>query len=351
MKKFIALTAAFVLALGCTAYAQDKPYKNDILVGDVNDDGKVDAADSADIMQKTLSGGFVLECEKYFNYMGIADIDANGVIDAQDSAMVMQKTLSNAFDMTSVRDKKIMTAYTVFSAAQTSVTDYYARNGKNPPVPTLEQLVEEQFLENVPEGNIKIKLSETADAAVEYVSCDGFVYPDDDFIYGSKNVNYMAATLFSAAQTYVTDYYARYGKEPEKVTVGDIRTAGLITENMSVAYGNAEIVLDERGIAAVDHVVVRGVYYPMSDEEKANNAATIFSAAQTYVTDCYARCAKTPDKVTVDDLVEAKLLTKKPEVTVDIAVSNFAEAAVAYVVYDGIEYPPYENDENRANMS
>ena len=73
MKKFIALTAAFVLALGCTAYAQDKPFKEDMRVGDVNDDGKVDAADSAAVMQKTLSNAFTLECEKYDRWTKAAE--------------------------------------------------------------------------------------------------------------------------------------------------------------------------------------------------------------------------------------------------------------------------------------
>ena len=340
MKKFITLTAAFVLALGCTAYAQDKPYKEDVLVGDVNDDGKVDAADSAAIMQKTLSNAFTLECEKYDNYMGIADIDANGKIDAQDAALVMQKTLSNSFDMTALRDKKMITAQQVFAAAQTYVTDYYAMNGKNPTDVVPEKLVELEFLSEAPKGDCKIELYDEniAWGAVKRVTLDGFVYPDDRYTYISENDYVLAGTLFSAANIYVVDQYAMYGKTPDKVTVDDLYEAGLITSK--AVFGDAKIVIG--GDAWVDHVVVRGVYYPMSDEEKANNASTIFSAAQTYVTDYYARYGKKTESVTVDDLVEAKLLTKRPAGAVEIVLAKDAVAAVDYVVYDGCRYPGLE---------
>ena len=109
------------------------------------------------------------------------------------------------------------------------------------------------------------------------MTLDGFVYPDDRYTYISENAYVLAGTLFSAAQTYVVDQYAMYGKTPESVTVEDLFKARLITSR--TVFGDAEIVI---GVDAwVDHVVVRGVYYPMSDEEKANNASTIFSAAQT----------------------------------------------------------------------
>ena len=340
MKKFIALTAAFVLALGCTAYAQDKPFKEDMRVGDVNDDGKVDAADSAAVMQKTLSNAFTLECEKYDNYMGIADIDANGKIDAQDAALVMQKTLSNSFDMTALRDKKMITAQKVFAAAQTYVTDYYARYGKNPTDVVPEKLVELKFLSEVPSGDCKIELYDEKEVwgAVKSVTLDGFVYPDDRYTYISENAYVLAGTLFSAAQTYVVDQYAMYGKTPESVTVEDLFKARLITSR--TVFGDAEIVIG--GDAWVDHVVVRGVYYPMSDEEKANNASTIFSAAQTYVTDYYCRYGKTPESVTVDDLVAVSLLTKRPVGKVEIVLSKDSVPAVDYIVYDGCRYPGLE---------
>ena len=267
MKKFIALTAAFVLALGCTAYAQDKPYKEDMRVGDVNDDGKVDAADSTEIMQKTLSGGYVLACEKYYNYMGIADIDANGVINTQDAALALQKTLSNAFDMTALRNKKILTVKQLFSAAQTYVTDYYAMNGKNPPDVVPEKLVELEFISEVPAGNCKIELDENFVGAVKRVTLDGLTYPDDRYIYASGDDHSYdfddklnaASTLFSAAQTYVTDYYVRYGKNPEKVTVEDLYAAKLLKANSMC--DDAQIVIDGK-VPAVQYVIVKGICYP-----------------------------------------------------------------------------------------
>ncbi|MBO5561125.1 MAG: prepilin-type N-terminal cleavage/methylation domain-containing protein [Firmicutes bacterium] len=69
-------------------------------------------------------------------------------------------------------------ASTVFSAAQTYVTDYYAKYGQNPTVPTLEALKDANLLTKAPAINYSIYLATNADAAVDYVAWSSKNSPD-----------------------------------------------------------------------------------------------------------------------------------------------------------------------------
>ena len=69
-------------------------------------------------------------------------------------------------------------ASTVFSAAQTYVTDYYAKYGENPAVPTLEALKDANLLTKAPAIKYSIYLANDADAAVDYVEWSSKNSPD-----------------------------------------------------------------------------------------------------------------------------------------------------------------------------
>ena len=69
-------------------------------------------------------------------------------------------------------------ASTVFSAAQTYVTDYYAKNGQNPAVPNLQTLKDANLLTKTPAIAYSITLSSSADAAVECVTWSSKNSPD-----------------------------------------------------------------------------------------------------------------------------------------------------------------------------
>lgn len=72
-----------------------------------------------------------------------------------------------------------------------------------------------------------------------------------------------------------------------------------------------------------------------------NGASTVFSAAQTYVTDLYAsgKYEGSSTTVTPDDLVNAGLLTKKPSIEYEIHVDPDGVAAISNVTWSSANAP------------
>lgn len=75
----------------------------------------------------------------------------------------------------------------------------------------------------------------------------------------------------------------------------------------------------------------------ISKIENANKAATVFTAAQTYVTDIYVNNEEIPAVLTTKELVEAKLLEKE----VDNCIIKILEDKpyIEYVEVNGVKYP------------
>lgn len=70
-----------------------------------------------------------------------------------------------------------------------------------------------------------------------------------------------------------------------------------------------------------------------------NGASTVFSAAQTYVTDYYAKYGQNPSTPDLQTLKDANLLTKTPAIGYTIAISDAADAAVDYVSWSSKNSP------------
>lgn len=69
-----------------------------------------------------------------------------------------------------------------------------------------------------------------------------------------------------------------------------------------------------------------------------NGASTVFSAAQTYVTDVYASTGSVISP-SVDDLVSANLLTKTPNISYTIELDSTGVAAVDKVTWSSANAP------------
>ena len=72
-----------------------------------------------------------------------------------------------------------------------------------------------------------------------------------------------------------------------------------------------------------------------------NGAATVFSAAQTYATDCYTKGTWTgASTISQDALVEEKLLTKTPSISYTIYTTGEVNTpAISYVVWSSGNAP------------
>lgn len=70
-----------------------------LIYGDADCNGQLNANDCACILQKVLNNSFVMELEKYPNYLKYADVNCNNTIDADDSSQILQKVLCPSFKM------------------------------------------------------------------------------------------------------------------------------------------------------------------------------------------------------------------------------------------------------------
>ena len=70
------------------------------VIGGANQTGKVEAADSAVILQKVLNNSYVMPIEFVTDdYLTYLDVDCDGTLTAADSAIVLQKVLNSGFEM------------------------------------------------------------------------------------------------------------------------------------------------------------------------------------------------------------------------------------------------------------
>ena len=68
--------------------------------GDSNADGRITAADAAEVLQKVLDASFVTGIEENGGeYMTILDVSADGKLTAEDASSILQKTLDNSYKM------------------------------------------------------------------------------------------------------------------------------------------------------------------------------------------------------------------------------------------------------------
>lgn len=96
-KNKISFALAAILMLGCVTPVSASPF------GDADEDGDIDAADAAMVLQKALKSTF--EVPAGFDYI---DVDIDNKITAADSAAILQKTLKSTYEMPVEKMQRIL---------------------------------------------------------------------------------------------------------------------------------------------------------------------------------------------------------------------------------------------------
>lgn len=289
MKRKIIAGLIAAMISSCTAWAGAP------LIGDADLNGRIEAADSAAVMQKVLKSSYKMPIEQYENYMDFTDINRDGILDSGDAAEILQKSLNSSYEFQKANDEYLSEAQIIFSAAQSYVTDKYAETREVYTDVSVDDLIEVGFIKEKPTGIINIEVKKDT-AEVERVTYNGISFPDEGIVTTAK-------TIFTAAQTYITDRYATDLSICTDVTIDDLVDAGLLTKKPS---GRAYIRVSHDSPVVV-YVTYNGVSYPYCPGDDFY-AEEIFTAAQSYVTDTYAKDRTVPQSLTVRELVKVGLL-------------------------------------------